>query len=80
MAAFKDIAAILNHYQVGVYPRKDGSGKYTINFVDADGKRKFLDRRPVEREDGSEYWKWVVGRELQELVADADTKEISVEA
>ena len=80
MATFKDIVDILKHYQVGVFPRKDDSGRYTVNFVNVKGVRQFLDRRAIEREDGSVYWKWVVGREFAELKAEADSKEISLEA
>jgi hypothetical protein len=73
--SFKDVAELMNHVSLGVFPQKDKPGKFTVTFVNKDGKRQFLDRKLYLLEDGSELWKWTVGKELQ-----PKTAEVSLDA
>ena len=64
MSSYKTIADVFNAYGVGVFPVKDNPGRFTVSFVNSKGKRQFIDRVQVQKEDGTKSWIWSVGREL----------------
>lgn len=61
---FKNIADVLNAYNVGIFPVKSKPGQFYVRSISKDGKKFFVDRRAIQKADGSTAWEWVMGREM----------------
>lgn len=67
MSTFTNAADLLNHINLGVFEGKNG--KFYVRVINKDGKKFFVDRKAVKQADGTDKWQWVMGKEIEERVA-----------
>lgn len=63
--SFKSVVEVMNAYGVGVFPSKANPGKHSVSFTNAAGKRQFINREQMLKEDGTRIWVWAEGKELE---------------
>jgi len=58
----------LNSADFKAFPQKENPKRLTITANGADGKRYFVNRATMgKNEDGSAKWEWVKGKEMQAM-------------
>jgi hypothetical protein len=75
--SFKSVVDVMNAFGVGVFPSKSNPGKHTVSFTNAAGKRQFINREQMLKEDGTRVWVWTEGKELEPQAEKAPAIEVA---
>lgn len=65
MSNFKNVADVMNAFEVKVFAVKNNPGKFTVSYLNkTTNKRHFINLENQVNEDGTKKYYWECGREM----------------
>lgn len=80
MNNYKSIADVLNAFGVQAFANKSGGKSPVVSFASGPNERRFLNRERIQKEDGTQVWAWVVGKEMRPAEPQAEQPQVQVAA